>query len=228
MHTLYDRDYNINTLWKLSCWKLSYPDKDSPRSWRSSRSKRCKFFFVNSISENYFDQQAPHCHKRWKLSKLNFSKKLPADEVGHEASANLDINAAKGSSVKIFPTMCWILSLCSAIKGCISETFSLDEHFQVQRLLIKYSKYSNDANELFEEVGNLVKRNCRRSRIPKPVWHLERSWKTTSQQNILGQNKDISRTTVVGSDRLSQNIWHKNFSMIKRTPGIQLGAVFEP
>ena len=34
---------------------------------------------------------------------------------------------------------CWILSLCTAIKGCISEfLFSMDEHFQVQRLLIKY------------------------------------------------------------------------------------------
>ena len=35
---------------------------------------------------------------------------------------------------------CWILSLLTAIKGCISEfgLFALDEHFQANRLLIKY------------------------------------------------------------------------------------------
>ena len=32
---------STDTLWKLSWWKLSSLDKDSPPSWQSSRSRRC-------------------------------------------------------------------------------------------------------------------------------------------------------------------------------------------
>ena len=58
---------------------------------------------------------------------------------------------------------CWILSLCSAIKGCISETFSLDEHFQVQRLLIKYWSLNDKIPQ------NYTLRQLRR--IPKKTFH---------------------------------------------------------
>ena len=60
-------------------------------------------------------------------------------------------------------TSCWILSLCSAIKGCISETFSLDEHFQVQRLLIKYWSLNDKIPQ------NYTFRQLRR--IPKKTFH---------------------------------------------------------
>ena len=52
---------------------------------------------------------------------------------------------------KYFFSFCWwILSLCTGVKGCV---FSMDEHFQVQRLIFKSTKL-NMYNAAVKEHSN--------------------------------------------------------------------------
>ena len=74
------------------------------------------------------------------------------------------------------------LQMKSAMKLPRTSTSTLAKD---QLKLLFFIAKAGSGIECSEQDENLVNRNWRRSRMPRPMWHLDRSWKTTSQQNIL-------------------------------------------
>ena len=74
------------------------------------------------------------------------------------------------------------LQMKSAMKLPRTSTSTLAKD---QLKLLFFIAKAGSGRECSEQDENLVNRNWRRSRMPRPMWHLDRSWKTTSQQNIL-------------------------------------------